>query len=250
MAEQLPFAAAAEFANNPEPRCPCVLLLDVSYSMSEVVRGAGAATGEVVQRDGQAYQIVAGGTTRIDLLNDGLQAYKDDLTADTLASQRVEVCVMTFGGRVETVTPFVTADQFTPPTLTAAGDTPMGAAIDAALDAVAERKRMYREHGVPYYRPWVFLITDGGPTDAWRTAAKRVREAEEAKQVAFFAVGVEGANFDTLKQIAVRKPLSLKGMNFRELFVWLSQSQRAVSQSQVGGEDKVALPSPAGWAGL
>lgn len=37
--EQKPFAdpspfAAAEFVDNPEPRCPCILLVDTSGSMS------------------------------------------------------------------------------------------------------------------------------------------------------------------------------------------------------------------------
>ena len=32
-ADANPFAAA-EFADNPEPRCPCLLLLDVSGSMA------------------------------------------------------------------------------------------------------------------------------------------------------------------------------------------------------------------------
>ena len=31
--EQIPFAAT-EFAENPEPRCPCLLLLDTSGSMA------------------------------------------------------------------------------------------------------------------------------------------------------------------------------------------------------------------------
>ena len=41
MADQLPFGADAELATNPEPRCPCVLLLDVSGSMGEVVADSG-----------------------------------------------------------------------------------------------------------------------------------------------------------------------------------------------------------------
>jgi hypothetical protein len=48
--EQIPFGAA-EFADNPEPRCPCLLLLDTSVSM----RGRP-----------------------IDELNAGLIAFKDD----------------------------------------------------------------------------------------------------------------------------------------------------------------------------
>jgi len=65
--------------------------------------------------------------------------------------------------------------------------------------------------------------------------------------LAFFTVGVEGADFDVLAQIAARAPLKLKGLNFRDLFLWLSQSMQAVSQSSPG--DNVAL-SPPGWAAV
>ena len=40
--EQIPFSAT-EFAENPEPRCPCLLLLDTSGSMGEVNPGASSA---------------------------------------------------------------------------------------------------------------------------------------------------------------------------------------------------------------
>jgi uncharacterized protein YegL len=249
MAEQLPFADVG-LASNPEPRCPCVLLLDVSGSMAEVIENSGKDLGYTVQQDGQTYRAVSGGVTRIDRVNEGLRAYHADLMNDSLAAQRVEVSVITFGNTVETVSPFVTAQEFTPPTLTANGETPLGAAVLRAIDAVTERKRSYKQSGLHYYRPWIFLITDGAPTDAWQEAAARVREGEQKKAFAFFAVGVEGANFDILQQIAVRKPLALKGYSFREMFVWLSQSQRSVSHSNPGQEDQVKLASPAGWANL
>jgi uncharacterized protein YegL len=249
MAEQQPFGDV-RLATNPEPRCPCVLLLDVSGSMGEIVGSPGQDLGYTVQQDGKTYRAVSGGVTRIDLLNEGVRAYHADLMGDPLAAQRVEASVITFGGSVQTVVPFVTASEFTPPTLTANGETPMGAAILQAIEAVTERKRLYKQNGLHYYRPWIFLITDGEPTDAWQTAAAKVREGEKNKAFAFFAVGVEGANFDILQQIAARKPLQLKGYSFREMFVWLSQSQRSVSHSNPGQEDQVKLVSPAGWANL
>lgn len=211
--------AAVEFATNPEPRCACVLVLDTSASM---------------------------GGAPITALNDGVRAFAADVAHDQLARQRVEVCVVTFGGTVDVTQDFVTAGAFEPSTLQAGGGTPMGGAIDRALDLVAERKATYRANGIAYYRPWVLLITDGAPTDEWQPAAERVHRAEADNELAFFAVGTEGADLDTLGRIATRTPLRLKGLSFVELFVWLSQSQRRVSASRPG--DQTALPPVDGWA--
>jgi len=212
---------SVEFAENPEPRCPCVLLLDTSGSM----QGAPIAA-----------------------LNDGLRAFKRDLAQDSLASKRVEVALVTFNSEVAVVEEFATADLFDPPTLTAGGQTFMGTGINKALDLLQARKLQYRANGIAYYRPWVFMITDGEPQgespDEIERAAKRIREDEDGKRVAFFAVGVENANLATLGAIVVRTPLKLIGLNFREMFVWLSASMQRVSQSQM--DEQVALP-PQGW---
>jgi len=212
---------SVEFAENPEPRCPCVLLLDTSGSM----QGAPLAA-----------------------LNEGLRTFKSDLIQDPLASRRVEVAVVTFNNEVIVASDFKTADRFEAPVLTAGGQTFMGTGINKALDLLQARKAQYRANGVSYYRPWVFLITDGEPQgeppEQIQRAAERVRADENAKKVAFFAVGVEGANMSTLATVVVRAPMKLIGLNFREMFVWLSASMQKVSQSQL--DEQVALPPP-GW---
>ena len=208
-----------EFAANPDPRCPCVLILDTSASM-----------------DGAP----------ITAMNSGLQAFQADIRKNTLAQRRVEVAVINFGSNGAEVTQdFVTAGQFEPLTLKAEGSTPIGDAINMALDLLQERKATYKAAGISYYRPWVFMITDGQPTDDWQGAAQRIKQEEARKSVAFFAIGVEGANMEILEQLAVRKPLKLRGLQFAELFVWLSQSQQRVSASRPG--DTIALLPP-GWA--
>jgi uncharacterized protein YegL len=219
MSDQIEYAGfeASQFADNPEPRVPCVLLLDVSGSMS----------GQPIAE-----------------LNEGLVTLKDTLSADSLASKRAEIAIVTFGGAVSVVQDFVTAEHFQPPHLSVSGNTPMGEAIVTGLDMVMTRKTTYRTNGISYYRPWVFLITDGGPTDAWEKAADLVKQGEASKAFVFFSVGVEGANFDALAKISTRAPIKLKGLNFRDLFLWLSQSMKSVSQSSPG--DKVTLP-PVGW---
>jgi uncharacterized protein YegL len=180
----------------------------------------------------------------ISQLNDGLVLFKDELAADDLASKRVEIACISFGP-VTVESNFVSAADFVPPRLQADSDTPMGAAIFLALDLIEDRKRIYRTNGVSSYRPWIFLVTDGGPTDSWEEAAVRVRAAEAADKVIFFAVGVRGARMDLLAQISVRPPASLEGLRFRDMFLWLSSSLKAVSGSRPG--DRVALPPPRGW---
>ncbi|MEM7556186.1 MAG: VWA domain-containing protein [Cyanobacteria bacterium P01_A01_bin.84] len=221
MLDTLKLDEVVEFAENPEPRCPCVLLLDTSGSMQGLP---------------------------IDALNQGLLSFKDELIKNSLASRRVEVAIITFDSSINIVQDFVTADQFNPPILTAQGLTNMGYGINKALDIIQERKAQYRKNGIAYYRPWVFMITDGEPQgemdDVVEQAAQRLQDDEANKRVAFFTVGVESANMNRLNQIAVRTPLKLKGLNFVEMFVWLSASMSTVSHSKV--DEQVALP-PIGW---
>jgi uncharacterized protein YegL len=220
MIEQTPFGTIS-FADNPEPRLPCVLILDISGSMK----------GAPIQE-----------------LNAGLLAYKSALLADNLAARRVEVALVTFGEQVQTACDFAAVEGFHPPSLTAAGLTPMGEAIRQGLDLLRHRKELYKAHGVAYFRPWVFLITDGGPTDEWQSAAAKIKAGELEILFMFFSVGVRGANFEILKQLSDRAPpLKLAGLRFQDLFLWLSNSLAAVSRSSPG--DAVPLSDPTGPRG-
>lgn len=211
-----------EFANNPEPRCPVVLLLDTSISMF----------GE-----------------RIEQLNSGVATFKEEVGKDSKASLRVEVAIVTFNSSVQVTQDFITIEQFSPPHFSANGSTSMGEGILKAIDLVETRKVTYKEYAIPYYQPWVFLITDGTPTDEWKEAACQVKEVVAARKLSFFAVGVQDADMDVLKQIASSKipPVMLDGLKFQELFRWLSASVKRVSSNKVGTKE-VELPSIAGWA--
>jgi uncharacterized protein YegL len=211
--------ADVEFAENPDPRVPCLLLLDTSGSM------AGR---------------------KIEQLTQGLHALKAEMERDKLAAKRAEVGIVTFDSKVTVVQDFVTINRFTPPSLVPSGQTAMGAGIERALDLIQARKQVYKANGILYYRPWLFMITDGSPTDDVAAAAARLKEASRKREVAFFAIGVEGADMAMLLQVATEnEPAMLRGLDFRSMFRWLSQSLAKVSQSTPG--QQVALNPPTSW---
>lgn len=209
-----------EFATNPEQRCPVMLLLDSSYSMT------GAPIIE---------------------LNEGIKLFKQNIQEDEIAALRVEVAIVTFGNRPKLIQDFSTVSKFNPPKLQADGNTPMGAAIEIALDKLEERKNIYKSNGVPYYQPWVLLISDGIPTDNYNRAAQRVRAAAAQRKLSFYCVAVRNADLNILKQIAPEDtpPLPLEGLKFKELFKWLSASVRATSRHEIG--EQVDVPDFSGW---
>jgi uncharacterized protein YegL len=221
---------------NPDPRIACVLLLDTSWSMN----------GDPVAE-----------------LNRGFETFCGELKDDPLAKKRTEVAVITFGGTAQLVTPFMEARQLEPQHFTASGGTPMGSAINLALDEVQAQKAAYKQAGLEYFRPWIFLLSDGAPTDGqvFDAAVDRIKQVEAAKGVTVFAVGVgDLADLAQLQRVSPsRQPLMLNGYKFTEMFQWLSASMQVVSDSSAFGSsdgavaeaeetEQQALPSPAGWA--
>jgi uncharacterized protein YegL len=197
-----------EFVDNPEPRCPFVLLLDTSSSMA----GAPLAA-----------------------LNEGVRLFHEELQTDPLARQRVELALVTFGSPVEVVQSFVAPDAFRAPVLEPRGLTPLGTGLLRALDLVEARKSEYRAAGVSYSRPAILLVSDGMPQgEPWevtREALRRMKADETAKRAMLFAVGVDGANLRFLSRLSSRPALALAGLRFVDLFLWLSASAGSLARA-------------------
>ena len=220
-----PIIPDVALVDNTEQRTPLVLVLDCSGSM------AGAA---------------------IQQLNDGLRLLEQELKADAIASKRVRLLLIEYGGldQVNIPADWQDAMDFAAPTLEANGTTPTGQAVDVALQKIEEEKQGFKSAGVAYTRPWLFLMSDGQPTDDFQGAADRCRQAEAANKVAVFPIAVgNGADSAVLGQFSNKGAAAVKrlqGLAFKELFLWLSASMKVVSQAKPGGQ--VQLPAADGWS--
>jgi len=209
--------------DNSDERAPLVLVLDCSGSMME--------------------------DNKIHLLNEGLKTLEKELKSDPIAARCGRVLVISFGGdnNVELMGDWTDAMDFTPPTLMAGGMTPLGAAMRCALDEIENQKSQMRSAGVSYKRPIVMLLSDGDPTDEWQEVAAECKNAEASHKVNVMPIGIGSqANKDILGAFSNKGALNLAGLKFKELFIWLSRSIRAVSRAPTGGT--VQLNPVDSWA--
>lgn len=104
--------------------------------------------------------------------------------------------------------------------------------MDLALKKIEEQKCLYDSCGITSKRPWIFLISDGEPTDYdWEIIAEQCRYAQQNKKVVIHAVGTKDANLDKLAKFSLLTPKRLTGLKFTEFFLWLSRSVSCVSKA-------------------
>lgn len=202
-----------EFADNVNERTPCVLVLDCSGSMR----------GEPINQ-----------------LNVGLAALEKELKEDIDASSRVQILIIKAFGEDETEVSadWIDAMNFSAPVMEASGLTPLGKAMELALKKIEDQKCLYDSWGITSKRPWIFLISDGEPTDyGWEKSAKICRYAQKNKKVVIHAIGTQGANLDKLAQFSLMPPKRLTGLKFTEFFLWLSRSVSCISKAAPNAEN-------------
>jgi uncharacterized protein YegL len=177
--------------------------------------------------------------------------------ADTTARSRVELAIVCVGGPAggaDLLMDWTDVPGFMPPNLSAGGMTPLGAGMHIALDQAEQRKRYYKSNGFSYTRPWIFVISDGVPTDNpadWTRACQASLDANVSKSAAVFAIGVDqNANLHVLSQLTPpdRPALGMNSAKFSEFFLWLSASLSEASRS--GSSHQVQLPPVTGWTAV
>ena len=208
--------------DNPSTRCPVTLLLDTSTSMQ------GAPIRE---------------------LQEGVQQFISAMQEDDMARYSVELSITTFGNGVEQIQDFTeVANISAPEKIQAYGNTPMGEALDKALDNLQSQQKLYAANGIPAYKPWLVLMSDGMPTDEWKYAAQRACDKALAGKLLFLGIGIGQVDLENFAQILPDNcpPKRLQGLKFNEFFTWLSDSLSQVSRSADG--HTVQLASTDSWA--
>ena len=215
--------AQEELMENPDPRIPICLVLDVSASM----RGEPIAE-----------------------LQRGIEQFFEALRSDEVASTSAEIAIVTFGTHAETLLDFRSLETQDVPQLQAYGSTSMGEGVTHALGLLESRKNQYREAGVDYYQPWLVLMSDGYPTDDITAAVNEVNALVESRRMTVFPIAIGGADTSVLSRLGGGRPaLKLQGLKFSDFFAWLSKSVSRVSQSTPG--ESVSLPGGLdAWAEL
>lgn len=211
-----------ELVDNPTPRVPICLVLDVSGSM---------------------------GGDPLKEMEKGVGMFFDAIRDDEIAKYSAEISIVTFGGVARKALDFYSIERQEVPSFYADGATPMGEAVNLALDMLEHRKEEYKSAGVDYYQPWLVIMTDGEPTDDISGAASRLRELVTSKKISIFPIAIGNTNVDKLAMLSpTRPPLRLNGLNFKEFFMWLSKSVSRVSQSTPGETVSLDVKGINAWA--
>jgi len=155
-----------EFTMSSARPLPVIVLADVSGSMS--------ANG------------------KIDALNDAVSEMIATFAEEDDTRAEIHMSVIAFGGGGASIhKPLRPARETRWEPMSASGRTPMGEAFELARAMVEDRETVPSRA----YRPTLVLVSDGVPTDDWRTPLATLLTSERASKATRFAMGI-GADAD------------------------------------------------------
>jgi len=195
----------------PDPqneKLPILFLLDTSESMND-----------------PRYQ-----PKNIDKLNQGLQEFKAALEgAEVYIRNAVDIAIITFGPDVKKIQDFTSFSEFTLPLLTPFGPCPLKEAVETGIQVITMKKMEYRSNELLYKRPFIFLISNGLPTDMeagdpdWIDLNRRIVEDEKENHYTFFACDVTEDSAQALQSLTQGShypAVNIRDFDFRTLFLW------------------------------
>lgn len=153
-------------------RLPVYLLIDCSASM------------------------VGDAITAVDM---GLRQLLADLWSNPQAMDTVWLSLITFASTAEQIVPLTEISEFDPVPLSAGGATALGEAIALLSESMEREVRKTARDQKGDWKPLVFVLTDGEPTDQWEEPVDDFRKENRATVIACGA-GPE-VNSDTLQRL-------------------------------------------------
>lgn len=183
----------------------------------------------------------------IEAVRQGVKALLSELKGDPQALETAYLSVITFDSSARQIIPLTELMQFKEPELNASGATALGGALNVLMDCIKNEVRKSTETQKGDWRPLVFILTDGSPTDpeTFRQAVQNLKTVKTANIIACAA----GSNADTtyLKQITenVLMMNTLSAGDMAQFFKWVSGSIKMSSKSldaKPGGT--IELPPP------
>lgn len=225
---------------------PVCLCIDTSGTMATTI--GGRRTGEyIASKDygNRLVPVVVGGTSRIEILEKGIQQFYESTFADELARLTVLVSIVTFNDKakkVQNFVPVVKKDGTVrkTPHFKPEGQTAMGEGINLALDLLDKCKKNYTAKGVDCYQPWLIIMSDGinnGSSFELSIAQERIRDLVNRKKLAVYPFGIgKGADLNQLNQISPKQEaFQLEETQMEGLFKWFAKSAVQVSSGCIDG---------------
>jgi uncharacterized protein YegL len=177
----------------------------------------------------------------------GIRALHSNLMGDPSAIETAYLSVITFDSSARQLAPLTEVTLFNPPELQAGGTTAMGAALKTLMDCISVEVRTTTADQKGDWKPLIFLLTDGAPTDNWEQYAD---ELKRRKQVNIIAVACGAGDTSVLKSISntvlVMKDMSTEA--FSQFFKWVSasiaQTSAKIGASPDAAAGGVVLPPP------
>ncbi len=182
----------------------------------------------------------------IEAVRQGVKALLADLRSDPQALETAFLSVITFDSGAKQVCPLTELMSFSEPNLDATGSTALGEAMKLLEQSIEREVKKTTPTQKGDWRPLVFVMTDGQPTDNWQGPADSVKSKKLGNIIAC-AAGA-GATVEPLKRITeiVVKLDNLQPDTLKQFFKWVSDSIKTTSASvqQVAADGPINLPPP------
>jgi uncharacterized protein YegL len=167
----------------------------------------------------------------IECVRTGMGMVTRALQSDPSALELVWASVITFASQAEVVVPLVELYRFHPPMLRVRPGTALGAALKLTAESIRRDFRPATPSAKGDWKPYVFIFSDGEPTDDWRAAANLLKQIRA--NVVAVAIG-EFADRSLLHSLADHVfEANADSDSLMSVFKWVSASVQAGSV-QVG----------------